>query len=294
MQDDPYAARKKLTFAQAEGIEPLPTQLALKRLSPQLRAMLWNIVYRSMLESRQHHDWTTGVRGSYLRSPWEELLYRKHVFRDHRMADEFENSFEELSTELKTTFTDGSYVEVFDLLQWFLRQRPAPIRAEFIRAALESSRAAYRLLDDDQTIVPISDQAERKNLERAFADLAAAEFQGARAHLKKAAEHLTAGEPADSIRESGHAVESVARSLTGANSLGDALAELQKKTYVHPALKKGFAAIYGFTSDEQGIRHPLLDNGDANVDETDAIFMIGACAAFVSYLVNKSRSKVHG
>ena len=27
----------------------------------------------------------------------------------------------------------------------------------------------------------------------------------------------------------------------------------------------------------------------AGVDETDALFMIGACAAFVSYLINKSR-----
>jgi hypothetical protein len=28
----------------------------------------------------------------------------------------------------------------------------------------------------------------------------------------------------------------------------------------------------------------------ANVDETDALFMIGACAAFVSYLIGKARS----
>ena len=42
--------------------------------------------------------------------------------------------------------------------------------------------------------------------------------------------------------------------------------------------------------DEKGIRHPLLDKGDAEVDETDALFMIGACGAFVSYLINKSRA----
>ena len=52
----------------------------------------------------------------------------------------------------------------------------------------------------------------------------------------------------------------------------------------------GFAAIYGFTSDEKGIRHPLLDDHTAKVDETDALFMIGACAAFVSYLINKARA----
>ena len=55
-------------------------------------------------------------------------------------------------------------------------------------------------------------------------------------------------------------------------------------------MKEGFVKLYGFASDEKGIRHPLLDDGAANVDETDALFMIGACAAFVSYLINKSRA----
>jgi hypothetical protein len=50
----------------------------------------------------------------------------------------------------------------------------------------------------------------------------------------------------------------------------------------------GFGSLYGFTSDEDGIRHPLLDSVAAQVDETDALFMIGACAAFVSYLINKA------
>lgn len=40
---------------------------------------------------------------------------------------------------------------------------------------------------------------------------------------------------------------------------------------------------------EKGIRHPLLDNAKAEVDEADALFMIGACAAFVSYMINKAR-----
>jgi hypothetical protein len=48
-------------------------------------------------------------------------------------------------------------------------------------------------------------------------------------------------------------------------------------------------SIYGFTSDQNGIRHALLD-AEAKVDETHALFMIGACAAFVSYLINKARA----
>jgi hypothetical protein len=58
---------------------------------------------------------------------------------------------------------------------------------------------------------------------------------------------------------------------------------------IHGGLKNGFTAIYGYTSDAQGIRHPLVDEPNSKVDEADALFMIGACAAFVSYMINKAR-----
>jgi hypothetical protein len=37
--------RRGLTFAQAEGVEPLPAQLGPKELSPELRAHLWAVLY---------------------------------------------------------------------------------------------------------------------------------------------------------------------------------------------------------------------------------------------------------
>jgi hypothetical protein len=102
MQDDPYADRKKLTFAQAEGVEPLPTQLALGVLSQRLRARLWNPVHLSLKSAEDDAHFVGG--GSFLRQPWEVILYRKHVFRDDRMADQFVNSFDLLSADLKENF----------------------------------------------------------------------------------------------------------------------------------------------------------------------------------------------
>jgi hypothetical protein len=101
---------------------------------------------------------------------------------------------------------------------------------------------------------------------------------------------VTEGDYGGSIRESVHAVEAVARTLEPtANKLAPALAKLEKTVRIHPALSRGFGNLYGFTSDEKGIRHPLLDEPVANVDETDALYMLGSCAAFVSYLINKAR-----
>jgi len=137
----------------------------------------------------------------------------------------------------------------------------------------------------------VSSPQEGEALERAFAELAKHELNGAREHLRLAAEHLTLGKDADSIRESINAVESVARILDpgASKTLGPALAALEKGTAIHSALRSGFSAIYGYTNNAQGIRHPLLDNEKAPVESEDALFMIGACASFITYLIAKAR-----
>jgi hypothetical protein len=143
---------------------------------------------------------------------------------------------------------------------------------------------------DRDTIIPIGSEAERDTLARAFADVAASEFHGARSHLRNAGSELTAGNYGPSIRESIHAVEAVACVLEpGAGTLGKALSMLEKSMRIHPALAKGFRNLYGFTSEQKGIRHALEVDPVAQVDETDALYMLGSCAAFVSYLINKAR-----
>lgn len=290
MTDDPYAERKNLTFAQAEGFEPLPSQLALGEISQELRALLWACVYDSLEKQVKYSDsFVDG--GPYIEGTWLVVLRRKHIFRDHRMADDFKNDYEELRDELKRVFADEPYHKVLDLVQWLLQQSERVVDARLIRAVLAKSRAAYRLLDDDKTIVPITLDEEVNALNQAFSDVAKSEFAGARTHLAAAAKHLTAGNAPASIRESIHAVESVARSLGGEATLGAALKELKARKNLHPALEKGFSSIYGFTNDQAGIRHPLIDDETAKVDEFDAQFMLGACAAFVSYLINRTRDK---
>lgn len=85
-------------------------------------------------------------------------------------------------------------------------------------------------------------------------------------------------------------MESVAEMLEPSANLAKALGKLEASAGIHGGMKKAFLALYGYASDEQGIRHALLFSDAPDVDETDALFMIGACAAFVSYLINKSRS----
>ncbi len=286
MNDQNYELRKALTFAQAEGVAPLPTQLCLGEVSQELRALLWGTVYDSMIPETEGSRYSRDLR---FNGSWLKILREKHVARDHKMADEFQNIAPLLIDDIKRVFTNGDYVAIFDLLQWLLRRSDCPVRRRSIQKNLEDSRAAYRLLNDGRTFVPVSSDEENDAVTRAFVDVSRSEFSGARVHLQNAAAALMTGKWAESVRESIHSVESVARDITGEKLLSTALSELKKNGRVHPALERGFNALYGYTSDEEGIRHPLLDSSQANVDEADALFMFGACASSVSYLVNKSK-----
>jgi hypothetical protein len=205
------------------------------------------------------------------------------------MADDYTDDFETNARELRALFEKGNYVAVLGWLQWVMRLRVISGFADQIDRVLKSTRAAYRVLDRD-TIVPIASEAEKASLIGAFSELQAAPFGGARTHLRNAASELTQGRFSNSVRESIHAVESVARVVEPSAELSRALGTLERSAKIHGALKKGFLALYGYTSDEEGIRHPLLDGDASKVDENDALFMIGACASFISYMIGKART----
>ena len=116
-------------------------------------------------------------------------------------------------------------------------------------------------------------------------------LQGAETHLKMAGELVNGGDWAGAVRESMNAVESVARQLAPkANTLVPALEALEKGGRLHPVLKEAYSKLYGYTSDEQGIRHSLMNNAESSVGRDEAVFMLGACASFTSYLWRKRQS----
>lgn len=55
---------------------------------------------------------------------------------------------------------------------------------------------------------------------------------------------------------------------------------------MHPAFKESFKKLYGYASDEKGVRHALLED-PAKVDEADAHFMLITCSAFVNFTVQR-------
>ena len=55
---------------------------------------------------------------------------------------------------------------------------------------------------------------------------------------------------------------------------------------IPPTLEEAFNKLYGYTSNEGGIRHALSE-GDTPPTFDDAKYMLVSCSAFVNYLISK-------
>ena len=161
-----------------------------------------------------------------------------------------------------------------------------------VAAIFKECRLAY-VVDTKKpaTILPAATRQEGEAIIEALRELRKAGLKGTEAHLLKAGELVNRGDWPGSVRESIHAVESVARQLDpgASKTLGPALTSLEKGGQLHPALKEAFNKLYGYTSDEEGIRHPLITGSTSLAGKDEAVFMLGACASFTSYLWRRHR-----
>ena len=145
----------------------------------------------------------------------------------------------------------------------------------------------YRFIGNE--ITPVDSNAEAEAIESALED--AVSVAGARHALERAVELLADRQNPDypnSVKESVSAVEAVTRKVTGESTLGAGLKKLQASGLtIHPALKDGWLKLYGWASDEDGVRHGAIDA--ASIDQTMAKYILVSCSAFVSYLTEEGR-----
>lgn len=183
---DDLKHRKKLSFEQAEGAEPLPAQLQLREVSPKLRAVLWNYIHNRLDGSKEHSDYGR----AYLDKPWSTILKDEHVYYRHRMAADFVNDAKALIQQTRVIFESGNYLGIFGWLEFVLKHPSCPPNFEKdIEGTLRFCCAAYRIVEKT-VICPIGSEAEQAVITRAFADLASTQLNGARQHLRNAVTRL--------------------------------------------------------------------------------------------------------
>lgn len=285
---------RKLTFSQAQGYEDVPGPLKLEELPQEARTHIWNAFYVHLEASKRPEEFYPEPSLWVIDHPWEEVLRAKHLWHDNLPLDEWRIGFERVCRDLRDEIQTLPFNKVFDLLQFVLRQPSCPAGfTSIIKQVFAHCRLAYTIDEGEPpTIVPAVTAEEGHTLVETLNTLRRVGLHASAGHLRKASGCINRKDWAGSIRESIHAVESVARKIAPdkTDTLSQALNSIEKQRPLHSNLKDGFKALYWYTSDEQGIRHALLDREEVSVGMDEAVFMLGACASFASYLWRKHAS----
>jgi hypothetical protein len=271
-------------FSDRLGITQVPTELQVEEMSNELRNSLWNV-----LVSTIQGNWSKCLcllYCDYLRQPIDDLnlnlIFPEDIYR----------------MKFRQIFMDSSWYEVYNIVEFILQNTQRLGLSGFkktiferdLNYVLERELSGYRVIQDE--IVKIIDEQEVESIRQAASLEPSLKLDGVRQHINNSL-HLLGKKPnpdyPNSIKESISAVESACKLITGDKSggLDRALKELSKQASLHGSLRKGFSCLYGYASDENGIRHAILDEVDIGFAE--AKYMLVTCSAFINFVVEKAQ-----
>ena len=279
-----------MKFSQRIGLEPATKSIQIGYIDADLRNTLWSLLaihYWDKFKSTSPHH-PNRVKKSNLASLFEALwidYFKKPV-------DMIPTSFRSSSDHgglniLRNYYFSAEWHQVYDFVEFISFHGPNNYQRYFIsqcNSYLEKENSGYRFVDGK--IIEISSSDEIREIEKAIEK--STPYYGVKQHLKTSITLLSDRETPDyrnSIKESISAVEALCKKVTGDEkaTLDDALKTLETQGVIHPALKKAFSSLYGYTSDAHGIRHALMKKN--NLTNTDARFMLISCSAFINYVI---------
>lgn len=287
-------------FSDRTGKSALPTMMQTKAFDNRTKTAICNLLFRIYNNEIYGIDFGSDKSENFVRALISEVYAESLASFDYNQYRENEY----FRNYVESTIMSGDYDDALTLIEFFIDfisiddsaefyragyiaqygEVPSEIANRVVNALFEQEFVGYRMINGNA--VPISDEVEEKEIMETLA----MELSGCKAHIQKALGFLSDRENPDyknSIKESICAVESICQIITEDNSatLGQALKSLEDKGIVlHAALKKGFSSLYGYTSDEGGIRH-AEGLFESNVTFEGAKYMLVSCCAFVNYLI---------
>lgn len=273
-----------MRFSERYGYKKVREIVQVDSMDEQLRNALWSLL---KIHAWDHAHYSSGMYGGYylssnddLRTLCERLWF--HYFK--RPLDTLDNDWTKVLSILRKYFFDCEWYEAYDFIEFVANNfERYGFKKDFIRScnfALEKEVAAYRFVDD--VITRITEKEEIEEIEEALERSRGPVCT----HLRRSLELLSDRERPDyrnSIKESISAVEAlVAKTVGERGTLGQLIKKLEDEINLHPALRSAFSSLYGYTSDEGGIRHAILES--EKIVFQDAKFFLVVCAAFINFV----------
>lgn len=284
---------RSLTFSERMGIMPVRESIQIDGMDSRLRVAIFNYVYELLValwDCENEYGDRVGIGELLARKVWCQL-YSKPI-------DEFPYYSSEFLSFLKREILKGSWASVYDLMECIVQEDidilPNNVESDF-NNILEEELSGFRFAGG--VLVQISGEEELLSLSESLG--VEDKYSGARKHIQRAVELFSDRDNPDYrnvVKEAISAVESVVSVLvpnSGKARFGELINLLEKQGRVHPALAKAWKGMYGFTSDEDGIRHALSGEFSA-VDFKMAKYMLVTCSAFVNYLVQFDAEALEG
>lgn len=282
-----------MRFSERVGAQPARFEIQIDSIDESLRNGLWSSALMTFFSDEYGH------RDTYSAASRRIVSFTRVAFLDFFKwpIDRSPDDHHRCVDVVRKWYFNANWFEVYDfieasfeILNKLKRHQDANIFAELVNIQLERELSGYRFVDGH--LVSITMQIEIDAVETAMTQ--EDKFAAVAEHLKSAISLFSDRKNPDhrnTIKESISAVEAVARIVSGNQkaTLGEAIKAVETRHSIHPALKEGLLKIYGYTSDQGGIRHSLVDA--PQVDASDAYFMLVSCSAFCNYLISKSVKK---
>ena len=274
-------------FSQIYGYKAASKVFQFESMDDELRNSLWNAL---IIHYWDKIRWSGGITsGCFISKNENEQFYIlcSMLWVDYfkTCLDTLSNNWNEVHKELKEYFYSCKWNEAYDFIEFIAKNYPKDdVNAKFKKLCnhyLKRENSGYRFIKSN--ITPITDKTEIAAIEEA----SKIEVGSVREHLSAALNKLSDRSNPDyrnSIKESILAVEAMTRKILDKDkgTLGDLLKEVEKRRKLHPALKEAFSKLYGYTGDEDGIRHAL--NIESSATYSLAKFMLVSCSSFINYL----------
>ncbi|MBA7683119.1 hypothetical protein ES703_91477 [subsurface metagenome] len=281
-----------MRFSERIGKKKVKCDIQLESMDADLRNGLWNIVYLYIFD-KCDVDYKDCIKTNSFQDVDWPTFFQRLWHRFYKLpVDEVSYIYSIMLKDVRDRFFDSDVWGVYDFID-YIGQAKGPYDADRFREScnfvLEKELSGYRFVGGKLT--PVTDKVEINEIEEALERAGKQRLMGERKHLESAIDKLSNRENPDyrnSIKESISAVESlcIIISKDPKASLGKALKLIEDAVGLHPALKSGFSSIYGYTSDEGGIRHAMIEDNPCDFD--DAKYMLVSCSAFVNYLIMKT------
>ncbi len=269
------------TFSERKGYKRAIDVIQTETMNDALRSSIWNtlLFFKWTLDSQfvSHMEKRVEEINKFGAILWVRY-FKKPV-------DERPLTSAELIQDIRKYFFSCKWNEVYDFLEYILDYYKDEELNATINLILERELSGYRYIDGIFT--NITNPEEVDMLQLALEDN---DYPPVQAHLNRALDLLSDKEKPDyrnSIKESISAVESIAKIIAKKPkaTLSDALKIIQEKCKIHPALFEAYNKLYGYTGDEDGIRHAMLDEPELTL--SDAKYFLFSCISFINYLKSK-------